>query len=214
MLFFFLVQACDLTLSIADLKNAFCQSNSLDRCEGLDLPPESLIQLVARVYGLNDAPRFDGLARQAKLSKSLLKPCVYAHYAPASDPSAENDALNSCFVLASLSAYRSRKLTERKTPKNKLKKPSTSTLKPEQPSTPNPNIGVEQKNADSPKLAQSWVPATPPGLTCFFFWEGGRRRETPPSSCFSAPASPGLTFFFDEESRRGFKSQRHQSPEN
>ena len=59
------MQLCDLALSIADLKNAFCQSDSLDRsagplfvepCEGLDLPPGSLIQLVAPVYGLNDAP--------------------------------------------------------------------------------------------------------------------------------------------------------------
>ena len=61
----FLLQLCSLTLSIADLKNAFCQSDSQDRsagllfvepCEGLDLPSGSLIQLVAPVYGLNDAP--------------------------------------------------------------------------------------------------------------------------------------------------------------
>ena len=65
MLFLFILQVCGLTLSIADLKNACCQSNSLDRsagplfvepCEGLDLPSGSLIQLVAPVYGLNDAP--------------------------------------------------------------------------------------------------------------------------------------------------------------
>ena len=65
MMFLFLMQLCDLALSIADLKNAFCQSDSLDRsagplfvepCEGLDLPSGSLVQLVAPVYGLNDAP--------------------------------------------------------------------------------------------------------------------------------------------------------------
>ena len=61
MMFLFLLQLCSLTLSVADLKNAFCQSDSLDRsaaplfvepCEGLDLPSGSLIQLVAPVYGL------------------------------------------------------------------------------------------------------------------------------------------------------------------
>ena len=64
MLFLFQLQVCGLTLSIADLGNSFCQSNSLDRsasplhvgpCEGVDLPPGSLIQLVAPVYGFNDA---------------------------------------------------------------------------------------------------------------------------------------------------------------
>ena len=57
MMFLFLLQLCNLTLSIADLKNAFCQSDSLDRfagplfvepCEGLDLPSGSLIQLSSR----------------------------------------------------------------------------------------------------------------------------------------------------------------------
>ena len=66
--FLFLLQVCGLTLSNADLKNEFCQSNSLDRfagplyvepCEGLNLPPGSLIQLVSPVYGLNDN---DGIA--------------------------------------------------------------------------------------------------------------------------------------------------------
>ena len=35
MMFLFLLQLCDLALSIADLKNAFCQSDSLDRSAGL-----------------------------------------------------------------------------------------------------------------------------------------------------------------------------------
>ena len=65
MMFLFLLQLCSLTLSIADLQNAFCQSDSLDRsagplfvepCEGLDLPFGLLIQLIAPVYGLNEAP--------------------------------------------------------------------------------------------------------------------------------------------------------------
>ena len=96
MMFLFLLQLCDLALSIADLKNAFCQSDSLDRsagplfvepCEGLDLPPGSLIQLVAPVYGLNDAPLrwhrtlTTWLIKQG-YRKSLLEPCLYIHYAP------------------------------------------------------------------------------------------------------------------------------------
>ena len=52
-------------LEIADAKNAFCQSDRLVRqkgsifvepCEGLGLESGSLIELVAPVYGLNDAP--------------------------------------------------------------------------------------------------------------------------------------------------------------
>ena len=96
MMFLFLMQLCDLALSIADLKNAFCHSDSLDRsagplfvepCEGLDLPPGSLIQLVAPVYGLNDAPLrwhrtlTTWLIKQG-YRKSLLEPCLYVHYAP------------------------------------------------------------------------------------------------------------------------------------
>ena len=95
MLFLFLLQVWDLTLSIADLKNAFCQSNSLDRtgnplcvepCEGQNLPPGSLMQLVAPVYGLNDAPLRWHRTLTAWLikqgyRKSLLEPCLHAHYA-------------------------------------------------------------------------------------------------------------------------------------
>ena len=96
MMFLFLLQLCSLTLSIADLKNTFCQSDSLDRsagplfvepCEGLDLPPGSLIQLIAPVYGLNDAPLRWHRTLTAWLikqgyRKSLLEPCLYVHYAP------------------------------------------------------------------------------------------------------------------------------------
>ena len=96
MMFLFLLQLCSLTLSIADLKNAFCQSDSLDRCagplfvepcEGLDLPSGPLIQLIAPVYGLNDAPLRWHRTLTAWLikqgyRKSLLEPCLYVHYAP------------------------------------------------------------------------------------------------------------------------------------
>ena len=96
MVFLFLLQLCNLTLSIADLKYAFCQSDSLDRsagplfvepCEGLDLPPGSLIHLIAPVYGLNDAPLRWHRTLTAWLikqghRKSLLEPCLYVHYAP------------------------------------------------------------------------------------------------------------------------------------
>eukprot|EP00959_Pyramimonas_sp_CCMP1952_P081841 1709423-Pyramimonas_sp.AAC.1 len=52
-------------LNIADAKNSFCQSNRLERpngaiyvepCSGLSLPVGSLIELVAPVYGFDDAP--------------------------------------------------------------------------------------------------------------------------------------------------------------
>ena len=96
MIFLSLLQLCSLTLSISDLKNAFCQSDSLDRsasplfvepCEGLDLPSRSFVQLVAPVYGLNDAPlRWHrtltaGLIKQG-YQKCLLEPCLYVHHAP------------------------------------------------------------------------------------------------------------------------------------
>ena len=83
MLFLFLSQVCGLTLSIADLKNAFCQSNSLDRsigplfvepCEGLNLPPgithttrRPSVWPQRRASPLASYP--DGLARQARISE-------------------------------------------------------------------------------------------------------------------------------------------------
>ena len=90
MMFLFLMQLCDLTLSIADLKNAFCQSDSLDRsvghlfvepCEGLAYSTH------CPVYGLNDAPLRWHRTLTAWLikqgyRKSLLEPCLYVHYAP------------------------------------------------------------------------------------------------------------------------------------
>ena len=78
-------------LTLADAKNAFCQSDRLRReagpiyvepCEGLPLGPGELIELVAPVYGLNDAPVLwhrtltTWLAEQG-FEKSLLEPCLW-----------------------------------------------------------------------------------------------------------------------------------------
>eukprot|EP00959_Pyramimonas_sp_CCMP1952_P089619 1874921-Pyramimonas_sp.AAC.1 len=76
-------------LHVADAKNAFCQSNRLERpngaiyvepCAGLTLPPGSLIELVAPVYGLNDAPllwhrTITDFLVSLGFEKSLLEPC-------------------------------------------------------------------------------------------------------------------------------------------
>eukprot|EP00959_Pyramimonas_sp_CCMP1952_P020745 437384-Pyramimonas_sp.AAC.1 len=65
MLFLTTALALGMTLTIGDLKNAFCQSDPLRRsrggvfvepCEGLGLDAGSLIELIAPVYGLDDAP--------------------------------------------------------------------------------------------------------------------------------------------------------------
>lgn len=79
----------NLSVSLTDITNAFCQSNKLDRpqgplfvkpCAGLSLPEDSLIELIAPVYGLDDAPIrwhhtvlqfFQGLGYE----RSLLEPC-------------------------------------------------------------------------------------------------------------------------------------------
>ena len=81
-------------LEIADAKNAFCQSDRLDRpkgsifvepCEGLGLESGSLIELVAPVYGLNDAPILwhrtltEWLVGQG-YRKSLVEPCLYVKH--------------------------------------------------------------------------------------------------------------------------------------
>ena len=79
----------NLSVSLTDITNAFCQSNRLDRpqgplfvkpCSGLDLPEDSLIELVAPVYGLDDAPiRWHHTVLQFFQSlgyeRSLLEPC-------------------------------------------------------------------------------------------------------------------------------------------
>eukprot|EP00959_Pyramimonas_sp_CCMP1952_P094596 1978876-Pyramimonas_sp.AAC.1 len=52
-------------LDIADVENAFCQPNPIQRptgqifvepCEGIDLERGSLIELLVNVHGLDDAP--------------------------------------------------------------------------------------------------------------------------------------------------------------
>eukprot|EP00959_Pyramimonas_sp_CCMP1952_P457017 9474150-Pyramimonas_sp.AAC.1 len=54
-----------LAMYIGDVKNAFCQSEPLKRargrvfvepCDGVPVPPGLLIELIAPVYGLDDAP--------------------------------------------------------------------------------------------------------------------------------------------------------------
>eukprot|EP00959_Pyramimonas_sp_CCMP1952_P418327 8763573-Pyramimonas_sp.AAC.1 len=60
-----LMHGVGLDLYAGDLKNAFCQSGKLQRpwgrafvepCDGLRLPPGSTMELIAPVYGLDDAP--------------------------------------------------------------------------------------------------------------------------------------------------------------
>ena len=71
------------------MKNAFCQSNALKRpkgklyakpCEGLDVDPECLIEIIAPIYGLDDAPllRHHTLLEffeQLGFQRTLLEPC-------------------------------------------------------------------------------------------------------------------------------------------
>ena len=82
-LFFFLQQVCGLTLSLADPKNAFCQSNSLDRsagplyvepCEGSELAtwiahPTRRPSVRPQRRTTTMASHSDGLAHQARISK-------------------------------------------------------------------------------------------------------------------------------------------------
>ena len=93
-LYLFLLMALGLGLSIdfADVKNAFCQSNPIQRaagpvyaeaCPGLGLPPGTLIQLVAPVYGLLDAPRAwretvkDHLINQLGFEQNPFENCLF-----------------------------------------------------------------------------------------------------------------------------------------
>jgi len=79
----------NLDLSFGDIKNAFGQSDKLDRaggdiwvepCEGLSLPEGSLIKLVVPVYGLDDAPlrwhmTLLNFFFSIGFERSLLEPC-------------------------------------------------------------------------------------------------------------------------------------------
>ena len=88
-LFFQLALCLGLGMAFADVKSAFCQSDVLNRpqgplyaevCSGLGLSPKCLIQLVAPVYGLDDAPiRWHHTVLEFLLSlgfeRSLFEPC-------------------------------------------------------------------------------------------------------------------------------------------
>eukprot|EP00959_Pyramimonas_sp_CCMP1952_P275709 5763245-Pyramimonas_sp.AAC.1 len=79
------------SLGIVDAKNAPCQSNkhvrprgaiSAEACSGLGLPGETLIELVAPVYGLSDAPLLWHRTPAEFLSeigfkRFLLEPCLW-----------------------------------------------------------------------------------------------------------------------------------------
>ena len=79
------------TLEVADAKNAFCQSDPLERpkgaifcepCEGIGLDSGDLIEIIAPVYGLNDAPLLWHRTLTTALTdlgfrKSLLEPCLW-----------------------------------------------------------------------------------------------------------------------------------------
>ena len=88
-LFFQLALCLNLLMAFADVKSAFCQSTALDRpqgplyaevCAGLGLSTRKLIQLVAPVYGLDDAPiRWHHTVLEFLLElgfeRSLFEPC-------------------------------------------------------------------------------------------------------------------------------------------
>ena len=90
------IAALGWTLEVADAKNAFCQSDRLRRprgaiycepCQGLQLAPGELIELVAPVYGLNDAPMLwhrtlTEYLSQEVFEKSLLDPCFWVKRSP------------------------------------------------------------------------------------------------------------------------------------
>ena len=89
MLFLQMVASTRMHLEVADVKNAFCQGRPMQReggslfvepCEGLELEPGSLIELLVPVYGLMDAPmEWHGTVTEelTKLGfrKCLLEPC-------------------------------------------------------------------------------------------------------------------------------------------
>ncbi|CAE7918121.1 PP5, partial [Symbiodinium sp. KB8] len=80
--------------AFCDVKNAFCQSDRLRRpngpryalpCEGLPLPPGALIEIIAPVYGLDDAPAawratITRFLHQIGFVRNLIEPCWYMKY--------------------------------------------------------------------------------------------------------------------------------------
>eukprot|EP00959_Pyramimonas_sp_CCMP1952_P035528 744087-Pyramimonas_sp.AAC.1 len=79
---------------VADLKNAFCQSDMMHRvqgdlyvepCGGVPLEPGSLIRLLVNVYGLGNAPMawrrtVTGFLKQHGFTRSLLEPCWWVRH--------------------------------------------------------------------------------------------------------------------------------------
>eukprot|EP00439_Symbiodinium_sp_Y106_P016539 s1065_g2.t1 len=91
-LFLLIAMGLGLSIDFADVKNAFCQSNPLHRaagpvyaeaCSGLGLPPGTLIQLVAPVYGLLDAPKAwrdtvrDHLVNRLGFEQNMFENCLF-----------------------------------------------------------------------------------------------------------------------------------------
>ena len=83
--------------AFGDVKNAFCQSNKLRRprgplfaepCEGLSLPPGSLIIIEVPVYGLDDAPASwrltvtSFLVESLQFQRNLVEPCWFSYFDP------------------------------------------------------------------------------------------------------------------------------------
>ena len=81
--------------AFGDVKNAFCQSNKLRRprgplfaepCEGLSLPPGSLIIIEVPVYGLDDAPASwrltvtSFLVESLQFQRNLVEPCWFSYF--------------------------------------------------------------------------------------------------------------------------------------
>ncbi|CAK9058244.1 Retrovirus-related Pol polyprotein from transposon RE2 (Retro element 2) (AtRE2) [Includes: Protease RE2 [Durusdinium trenchii] len=89
--FFQICANLKLSISFCDVKQAFCQSEPLCRpqgelyveaCPGLDLPKDTVIQLIAPVYGLEDAPirwhqTVISYLGELGFQRSLLEPCWY-----------------------------------------------------------------------------------------------------------------------------------------
>ena len=90
-IFFQLCANMNMCVTFCDVTQAFCQSEPLDRpqgelyveaCKGLGLPAGTLVQLVAPVYGLEDAPirwhqTVIHFLRELGFQRSLLEPCWY-----------------------------------------------------------------------------------------------------------------------------------------
>ena len=84
----------DMEMAVGDCKNAFCQSQRLQRkdgriyvqpCEGLPLGRDILIELVSPVYGLNDAPllwhrTLTQYLREQGFKRSPMDPCLYLRH--------------------------------------------------------------------------------------------------------------------------------------